>query len=324
MSQNPPTAHLSARQRADLIELVQVQHYTLQAVAERLSVSRQTVSNVLKKFRDTGEIEEVHSGGRPSALSAQDERKLNKLLRDHPSARSEDIVEMMGAAAPRISARTVRRRREALPYTRRTGRPWVERTESQQQRFHEFCVQHKTSDLKTWVFLDESTFQLRDTGPVLWVPRGQPTPPHIISNLRCAIHMWGAVWWEGAVFARYEGHLDATRYRQLLEDNLSRYKRKLIRRSIAEDNVSYHAAGTVTEWFEEHKMTVLDWPPYSSEINAIEGCWAWIKLWVITKHPHTPAELCKQIDCAFLLLPEKVRQNHMLHCQNLIRAEAAG
>lgn len=187
---------------------------------------------------------------------------------------------------------------------------------------HAFAVEDEHSDLRQWVYLDECTVQLRDTGPIVWIMRGEPTPPHPISHLRAAIHVWGAAWWHGRSFTRYAGHLNGHTYTQLLNAQLLPHRDEMRRKWIAEDNAPYHNAATVKQWFADNNLRLLDWPPYAKKFNAIEYCWGWMKRTVKHQRPNTPAALCEAIDGAYTLLSQEILQHYILHAQKLLRKQA--
>lgn len=52
-----------------------------------------------------------------------------------------------------------------------------------------------------------------------------------------------------------------------------------------QDNASIHGAKIVKKWFEEYGIPVMDWPPYSPDLNPIEYMWFPLKHGVYEVRP---------------------------------------
>ncbi|CAF3425200.1 unnamed protein product, partial [Rotaria sp. Silwood2] len=146
----------------------------------------------------------------------------------------------------------------------------VRPTQTQVEKRHLFAVEHQNSDLKKWIFIDETQVQLCNTGKIVWVKRGQPPPPHEISSLRACVNLCGTVWWSGKTFSRYEGYINQTIYQQLLASHLGPHVHKYRRYAVAQDKLRSHWTASVRQWFDDYGLKLLDWPANSSEFDAIE------------------------------------------------------
>ena len=63
-----------------------------------------------------------------------------------------------------------------------------------------------------------------------------------------------------------------------------------------QDNAGIHRARIVTVFFEEHGIGVLEWPPYSPDLNPIEHAWHRLKERVYELHPELLEEKGKRED----------------------------
>jgi len=101
-----------------------------------------------------------------------------------------------------------------------------------------------------------------------------------------------------------------------------------------QDNASIYIARLVRNWFEEMAIQLVDWPPYSPDMNPIENLWKMLKAKIIELHPElifmkdndtTRQHLIDAAEEAWELLEEELLNKLALGMQNRIDAlKAAG
>jgi len=155
------------------------------------------------------------------------------------------------------------------------------------------------------------------------VKLGEPTPPHEISSLSAYGNLWGAVWWNGRTFARFNGYINQTIYQHLLASHLGPQVHKYRRYYVAQDKLRSHWGKSVRRWFDDHSLKLLDWPSHSPEYNAIEYVWHSLKETVRSAQPTTQAELEAAVDQACHLISQKVIQGWISHISTLLKEEAS-
>jgi DDE superfamily endonuclease len=106
-----------------------------------------------------------------------------------------------------------------------------------------------------------------------------------------SIIVWGAIWLGGrsdlVLMERDKeserGGYSANSYLKILDEEMPKCFEP--GRVFMQDNASIHIAKKVAQWFEDNGILILDWPPYSPDMNPIEHVWAKMKEWIVQHYP---------------------------------------
>ena len=72
-----------------------------------------------------------------------------------------------------------------------------------------------------------------------------------------------------------KGGYSARSYIQILDDQIPRVYEPGFQ--FMQDNAPIHKSKLVAKWFKENVVDVIDWPPYSPDLNPIEHAWVQLK-----------------------------------------------
>lgn len=139
-------------------------------------------------------------------------------------------------------------------------------------------------------FSDESKFNLVGSDGKQYCRRRQGEE-YLDRNIKKTVKHGGGslmVWgWTGRLH-RVKGTMNASQYCNILTESLlgSLADRNMHPESIVfqQDNDPKHTSRKAWEWFDEHGIETLPWPPSSPDMNIIEHAWALLDSRLRSRH----------------------------------------
>jgi transposase len=316
---SPTQMHLSPATRRAVVDLVEEGHVPRVDVARALHCSPSTVTNTIERFHRTGELHDAPRTGPLREYGDEEMERLRHVIREGANLTAAGLIRAMGPSAPRVSERTIRRYRRQLDFTPRKGRITAKQSGTHNEARKAWAWEQRRAQVMQWVHTDESTLCMRDTGDIVWHPRGEPSTPLEVEKLRCHVNIWGMVWDEGSVFAQFEGHFNTDAFIEVLDEHLLPHKENLAGRTFLLDRHPVHRTKRLRAWFELHGFKIVMLPTHSPQFNGIEGCWSWIKHYVQQMGPTSEVGMRADVDAAGDAITLEVIEAHLSHAQKTIR-----
>jgi transposase len=262
-------------------------------VSQLLGIGEQTVRDWLHAFvlYGAGSLFYRPRPGRPPKLTDAQRRELRQLLVDGPEAAGyASACWTAGMIADLI------RLRFKIDYAPRYVCHLLDRLGFSYQK-GKFTADHLDDEAallwleETWpqilararekhaviLFGDEASFAQWGSLGYTWALKGiQPTVK--TSGIRKAYRAFGLLDCFGGTlyFQGLDGKFDSETYQAFLEWALTQVTGHLI---LIQDNASYHTSGPMHAFYATHadRLTVYQLPPYSPDLNPIEGLWKKVK-----------------------------------------------
>lgn len=313
--------------------------WSYRKIANALGCSKDMVMNAINHFKKYNTTENVPRKSRPRKTTTLEDSRMILLAKKDPFIGSERIrMEMFdGEGSGGVSARTIRRRLcEANLHGRICRKvPLLKKVNINARLEFAKKYQHWTErEWKNVLFSDETKINMINSDGKQYVrrpPNKDMDPKYTKKTVKHGggnIKVWGCFSGHGVGPVRkIEGNMDKYQYKNILEQTMIPYtdENLPVIWTFQHDNDPKHTATVVKDFLKKQSITVLDWPPYSPDINPIENLWYQVKKTVGAKRATNVNQLYDAFKEAWEQIPiqtcNKLIASMPKRCQAVIAAK---
>ncbi len=202
----------------------------------------------------------------------------------------------------------------------------------QRQKHLTWAVEKKNWTVAQWskvLFSDESKFCISfgNQGPRVWRKSGEAQNPCCLKSsvkFPQSVMIWAAMSSAGVgPLCFLKSTVNAAIYQEILEHFMLPSAAKLYGDAdfiFQQDLAPAHTAKGTKSWFNDHGVTVLDWPANSPDLNPIENLWGIVKRKMRDTRPNNADDLKAAIKATCASIPPQ--QCHKLITSMPRRIEA--
>lgn len=298
---DPHTTHdrVPTVQRAAVVVLHK-QGRTRAEIGHQAGVSQPTVRRILARYEETKDVGDARRSGRPRETDEATDINMAVVARVEPHQSTPKQVKRKLDLD--VSPRTVRRRLDEAGTFGRVEREEHTLDEEDLRRRLAFAHGYEHWTKEDWeqvIISDEKHFTLGQHGQQ-WVqrPPGEAYNPlytHTENEQPSLVTIWGCFAAQEIGQAEiFEGDLNSKLYGRILEGNLKPTYKKFFPKGqwyFLQDNDPSHTSNVAKSWFHCNGVTVLDFPPWSPDLNPIENVWPVLQKAVDEHNATNEAEL---------------------------------
>jgi len=342
-----PKAELTPFQRGLVVGKASVGQ-SFRSIATSLKCSISTVSDTVLKSAERDKGRSLPRTGRPKLYSKRDVRKLVRIARQKPKL---TYKQLKAEADMKCSRRTITRILDTynIHKWRAAKRPML--TEVHAKARKKWAQEHINWDLDKWKYIiwsDECSVVRGSGKDREWVFRTpcQKWDKEMIEQTPkgkgVSVMVWAAFSGAGGRseliildrdFESKKHGYSANSYIKVLEEAIPTLWEPEY--SFMQDNAPIHKAKKTLKWFEDQGIPVVEWPPYSPDLNPIEQIWFQLKKLVYEVNPEMDnlsggeekvrEELAKALKEAWERIDQKyfdaLWQSMERRCQAVLRAD---
>ena len=291
-------------------------------IARNLGISTSTVHNIIKRFRESGEITAGKRHARKPRLNDRDLRSLRRHCLKNRHECVKDITKWAQENFRKpLSVNTVRHyiSKCKLKLYHAKQKPFMNNIQKRRRvlwaRAH---VKWTDAQWKSVLWSDESTFQIvfGNTGRRVLRTKEEADHPDCYQRKvqkPASVMVWGCISSHGMGDLHFcEGNINAEKYIQILEQHMLPSKQRLFHGRpclFQQDNAKPHSARVTTAWLRSKRVQVLPWPACSPDLSPIENVWRIMKRKIRQRRPRTVEQLKRFIKQEWERIPhEKLRE----------------
>jgi transposase len=281
-------------------------------LAQTLSIPRTTIHSVIKKFRNTGSVENVPRKGRKKLFTERDGNAVLRLVKKDVRSHLRDITNTFNEEKDQtFSCRTIHRHLRRNGYSRRVVKKRTEmvvRMEIKKKRVL-WCRERRHWTVNQYwnkfIYSDESQIVLgKDNQIYIWRKEDEANNPHLVCppwKRRISLMIWGCVCYHGdGTLTPVECSINGEKYIDMVDNNLWPVIARHFTDSdyiFMDDNAPVHRV-RIVNYVTENNITTTEMPAQSPDLNIIENIWLKIKrdLQSVATNIGTGEELFQEIN----------------------------
>ncbi len=266
-------------------------------IAKALQISSSTVHNIIKRFRETGEISVRKGQGRRPLLDAHGLRALRRHCITHRHDSVIDITKWAQEYFQKpMSVNIIRHAiyRCQIKIYHAKKKPFVNMV---QKRRRVLCakahLKWTVSKWKSVLWSDESKFDIPVVNQGCRALRAKeegdlPACYQCSVQKPASLMVWRCIsaYSMGSLHVLY-GTMNAERYIKVLKQHMLPSRQCVFQ----QDNAKPHTAAITTAWLRSRRVRVLNWPACSPDLSPIENIWHIIKQKIHQRRPQTLQQL---------------------------------
>lgn len=251
---------------------------TTRQIAEKISRSQTVVCHFLRNPSNYGK--NMKKPARKALTACEERRILREASNSMCSAAK--IRLNLGVNASEATVRRVIRKAKHLKRLKLKKKPPL--TDVRKHARSLFARSHMAWNTEWYqiVFSDEKRFNLDGPDGFNYYFHDIRKEEHYLTRHHSregGIMVWGAISYYGAFELQFvSSKMNATCYRELLQKALPHFFNIFgpLPWTFQHDNAPIHTARVVKKWIKDQNVTLMEWPPYSPDLNIIENVWGWL------------------------------------------------
>jgi len=273
--------------------------WTGRDIAQELHCDEHAVTRWVYRWQETRALEDGERSGRPRCTTDETDAAIEEFADEKKRTVPKDIRKELQLDC---SARTIRRRLDEVGLYGRVGRTEYVFDERDLQRRLSFAEGYANWSVTDWnrvIFSDETHIEVYGRSRV-WVQRPVGAafdPDYMVERVPHSerVSLWGCFCARGVGQAEiFVGEFNAPKYVDILQHNLIQTALDFYPREhwwFQQDNAPQHTSHLAQRWFHNHGVDLLDFPPYSPDLNPIENLWSILKARIENRLARTTDEI---------------------------------